>query len=133
MLTRKRFGLINDATVEKEKVLMSDKMLAELRPYLESLLDEALTYSGLLIRDKERRERLLYQLHKQFEDFVFMRMLAALSPEERKQFASLLEEGAAEEELKLFARRHIHNIPALVQQIFQDFRALYVKPEHQPG
>lgn len=112
---------------------MSDEMLPELRPYLERLLDEALRYSGLLIGDEKRRERLLCQLHKQFENFVFIRMLAALSPGERKQFASLLEEGAAEEELKLFARRHIHNIPALVQQIFQDFRAQYVKPEQKTG
>ncbi len=112
---------------------MSNEMLPELRPYLECLLDEALAYSGLLIRDEERRERLLFQLHRQFEDFVFIRMLAALSPVERKQFASLLEKGATEEELKLFARRHIHNIPALVQQIFQDFRAQYVKPEQRSG
>ncbi len=112
---------------------MSDEMLPELRPYLEHLLDEALAYSGLLIRNEKRRERLLYQLHKQFETFVFVRLLAALSPYERNQFASMLEMGAMDEDLKIFARQHIQNIPGLVQQIFRDFRAQYVRPGKNPA
>lgn len=112
---------------------MSDDMLPELRPYLEHLLDEALSYSGLLLRNEKRRERLLSKLHKQFETFVFVRLLAALSPAERSQFALMLEKGAVDEELKTFARQHINNIPGLVRQIFQDFRAQYVRPEQKPG
>lgn len=112
---------------------MSDEMLPELRPYLEHLLDDALVYSGLLNHDEKRRERLLCQLQKQFETFVFIRLLTALSPFERNQFAFMLEKGAADEELKTFARQHIHNIPLLVQQIFQEFRAQYVKPAQKFG
>lgn len=112
---------------------MSDDMLPELRPYLEHLLDDALAYSGLLIHNEKRRERLLCLLHRQFEAFVFIRLLTALTPFERNQFAFMLEKGVSDEELKTFARQHLPNIPLLVQQIFQDFRAQYVKPEKQFG
>jgi hypothetical protein len=112
---------------------MSDDILPELRPYLEGILDEALASGGMTMHDSRRREHMLHRLHKQFERFMVYRLLMAMPLAERQHFAFLIEQDASDEELKAFTRRHIHNIPALVQQVFVDFRKQYVKPGQKSG
>jgi hypothetical protein len=107
---------------------MSCEMLPELLPYLKGILDESLERYGMTILNEKVREQVLCQLHKELEAFILFRIQAAMPPAEGLQFAWLLEQGAAEEELQALTIRHIANIPALVQQIFSEFRAQYVNP-----
>ncbi len=80
------------------------------------------------MRNACRRERLISWLHKQFEHFMMYRLLMAMPLAARQSFALLIEQEASDEELKAFTRRHIHDIAALVGQIFVDFRQRFVKP-----
>ena len=107
---------------------MSDDILPELRPYLEGILDEALARGGMTMRKGRRREHVLLWLHKQFERFMVYRLLMAMPLAARQHFAFLIEHDASDEELKAFARKHIHDIPDLVRQVFVDFRERFVKP-----
>jgi hypothetical protein len=107
---------------------MSCEPLPELLPYLEGILDESLERFGMTMLNKKVREKVLCQLYKELEAFIFLRIQDALPPTESLQFAWLLEQRAPEEELQAFTMRHIANIPALVQQIFLEFRAQHVNP-----
>lgn len=106
---------------------MSNDILPELRPYLEGILDETLASGGMTMRDTRRREHIIFLLHKEFERFMIYRLLMAMPLAARQRFAFLIEQDASDEELKVFARRHIHDIPALVGQVFVDFRQRFVK------
>ena len=114
-----------------EEVLMSDEILPELRPYMEDILDEALAHGGMTMHNARRRECVICWLHKQFEHFMIYRLLTAMSLAARRHFAFLIEQNASDEELKVFVRCHIHDIPALVRQVFVDFRQRFVKAGHR--
>jgi hypothetical protein len=113
---------------------VSNDILPELRPYLESILDEALARRGMTMHNAHRRERVISWLHKQFEHFMMYRLLMAMPLAARQHFAFLIEQNASDEELKAFARRHIQDIPVLVGQVFVDFRQRFVQPvqKHRP-
>lgn len=106
---------------------MSKSVLPELRSYLERVLDEELASAGMIVRNSQRRERLLCRLQEQFESFVLYRLMLTLPTVPRQQFASLLEHNASDEDLKAFARRHLFDIPGFVQQVFAEFRQQRVK------
>lgn len=116
-----------------KEILMSEDILPELRPYLEDILDEALAHRGMTMCNVHRRERIIHWLHRQFEHFMVYRLLMAMPASARRRFAYLIEQNASDEILKVFARRHIRDIPALVQQTFVDFRLRFVKPGQMPG
>ncbi len=111
----------------KEVEQMSEDILPELRPYLEGILDEALARGGMTMCNARRREHVIRWLHKQFEHFMIYRLLMAMPLAARQHFAFLIEHNATDEELKAFARRYIHDIPVLVQQVFVDFRLQFLK------
>lgn len=118
---------------ENEKILMSGDILPELRPYLEDILDEALAQGGMTMHNAHRRECVISWLHKQFEHFMVYRLLTAMPLAARRHFAFLIEQNASDEELKVFVRHHIHDIPELVRQVFVDFRQRFVEAGHREG
>lgn len=107
---------------------MSASILPELRPYLEHLLDDALAEGGITVNNPLRRERMLSQLHKQFERFLLYQLLLALPSVPRHHFASLIELNVSDEELKDFIMRHLYDVPGFIQQVFADFPKRYLKP-----
>jgi hypothetical protein len=105
---------------------MMTMLLPELRLYLEQLLDDVLTRTGITINQMVTREGILCQLQEELFRFIFTRLMAAFPSFVRGQFVALLEEGASNEVLQDFTERHISDIPAFVTQIFLDFRAQFV-------
>lgn len=101
-------------------------LLPELRLYLELLLDDTLSRTGMTINQMVTREGMLCQLQEELFRFIFTRLMASFTTFARGQFIALLEEGASNEVLQHFTERYISDIPEFVTQVFQDFRAQFV-------
>ncbi len=110
---------------------MFTSLLPELRPYLERLLDDTLAQTDMTVRHEATREHILCMLQKELVHFIFVQLMAALPPNARGQFASLLEQEASEEMLATFTSHYIADIPAFVIQVFQQFRSRFV-PSTEP-
>jgi hypothetical protein len=106
---------------------MSTNMLPEIRPYLEQLFDEICTYAGMTVHNPLTRQRLLNYLHDQLQTFAYSRLRDALPYSARQAFTSLLERHASMETLLTFTSKHLPNLPEVMQPIFVDFRAHYLR------
>jgi hypothetical protein len=105
---------------------MMTMLLPELRSYLEQLLDDLLARTGMTISKQATREGILGQLQDELVHFFFMRLMDALPPFQRGQFAALLEQRAPNETLQAFTECHISDIPKFVNQVFLEFRAQFL-------